>query len=273
MKTNAYVLGLDTAFRGNDLMCAIASQGVIVERVSALNASSINRYWRKRLYTWATPRALLRRSMTNGEIACFLGHMRVLRRFVRTDADWALVFEDDASIQGSLKPLLATLSEWPASYCVVQLGAVNKSPLPSSSRISVDGLFDIEQVGRSNGTFAYAISRQTALFALGCYRKRKVDSTADWPVAWRDDVEFWLVEPPLASHPPVETNSLIGPREVHQPTFLRAVRAMVLLPSQFLGVRAAFFALLGAPFLETAREDRRHAVNVLSYRLRIRHKF
>lgn len=46
-------------------------------------------------YNAAQARAYMGRDLTGGEVGCFISHVEVVRRFLKTDARFALVLEDD----------------------------------------------------------------------------------------------------------------------------------------------------------------------------------
>lgn len=65
------------------------------------------------------------RSMSSGEIACFLSHARALRAFLDTDRRFLLLFEDDLSLPSGFGDLMRAsvdfLKGWPGQWDVVNL--------------------------------------------------------------------------------------------------------------------------------------------------------
>ena len=71
------------------------------------------------------------RPLFPGEIGCALAHIKVLEEFVRSEADFGLVFEDDVAISADLPELLAGLwHQLPDDWGVVNLAHDLATPVP-----------------------------------------------------------------------------------------------------------------------------------------------
>ena len=64
--------------------------------------------------------------LTRGHIGCFLSHISVWRKVIQQDAEYALIFEDDLSIDGPLKRLLPKLSHI-KNFDIMYLGECSNS--------------------------------------------------------------------------------------------------------------------------------------------------
>jgi len=46
-----------------------------------------------------------------GEVGCYLSHLKAMEEFLRTDAPWCVILEDDVEILPACLPVLAALGE------------------------------------------------------------------------------------------------------------------------------------------------------------------
>ncbi len=194
------------------------------------------------LADYATKSGWLGRDMTPGEVGCAVAHRRVMKRFVESDSDWALVLENDVIVCNP-RSILELLSGFAGTIPVVLMLGFNSEDVPSALLRSQ--WFRLPSI--PTGTFSYAISRPAAESFL-------VDNPfnfgpADWPPYGSASTKFRILNPPIFKHPDTRDGSTIKGRE-------RVIR-------RFQGFRTLFSSwkrvdslrLLGALFRLTLLRD------------------
>jgi len=86
----------DTAFR------QLADQGIEFIRVSAFDGRKLQAV-NHPLYNQQRCLAYMGRELVGGEIGCYMSHLQCAQRFLETDADFAVVLEDDFKTSHELK--------------------------------------------------------------------------------------------------------------------------------------------------------------------------
>ncbi len=88
------------------------------------------------------------RSMSSGEVACFLSHAQALRTFLQTDKPFLLLFEDDLRLDAGFADLMRAsvdfLKAWPGRWDVVNLSrGVKRVWTPIAAIPSAMGTFTL----------------------------------------------------------------------------------------------------------------------------------
>ena len=104
-----YVINLDRSKkRMSEFSEAFSGTNLKVERIAAVDGNSIN------IKSFADDylcRKEMGRSIQPGEVGCFLSHKKALERFLSTDSEYAIVFEDDAIPVDDFKATLESVIE------------------------------------------------------------------------------------------------------------------------------------------------------------------
>ncbi|MCG7621997.1 glycosyltransferase family 25 protein [Epibacterium sp. Ofav1-8] len=118
MKLATYMISLDRATgRHAAMQAALSDAGLEAEFVSAVDLET-------------TPEAELLQQcksfgpwgvFAHGNMACTLSHAKVWEQFLASDADVALIFEDDVFISSELRQWTADLSWWPQGCDLLSL--------------------------------------------------------------------------------------------------------------------------------------------------------
>ena len=96
-----------------------------------------------------------------GELGCYLSHVEVVRRFLASDAAFALVLEDDVVLHDSLPAVLQGLLAHPARWDMVKLSAVHSgTPVPVLAVAPGHQL--CVMLSRCTGSSAYLMNRRAA---------------------------------------------------------------------------------------------------------------
>lgn len=165
-----YVLNLD---RHPDRLARMTQQatdaGIGFERIPAVDASLLSD---RAMDALVAPNGPIPR-MPKGARACTASHIDMYRRFLKTDADYALILEDDAMLSPDLGADVAGLVQ-DGDFDILNLnrqtprGAVKKLVVGRQGR-QVAG-FDVRRLaGIHYGTAGYLISRHAAQVVLSVY--------------------------------------------------------------------------------------------------------
>ena len=136
-----------------------------------------------------------KKGLKNGEIACFLSHMKVWKMVSQQDHDeWVLILEDDAKPKNDWKVKLdEALKELPKKYGVIYLGAGRKDTVKKIiDRKNIQNEFKFHE-NKSLGkylevcnpvtqTHAYLIKPSTARHFLNSIK------TIELPI----DLQWWI---------------------------------------------------------------------------------
>lgn len=192
------VISLDDSQRVNDIESELARRGLPWSRVAAVDGRRIPEGELALIADVHAGQLLYGRALARTEIGCLLSHRVAYREFLRGQAEWALMLEDDAFPAPGVDSFLSWLSRWrvttPTIVECFSAGRVNDAP----RSITVAADLSLVPLRTYPGfTVAYAINRLGAERALG--NPGRVASRADWP-AWAVDVDFWRTEPSVFSH-------------------------------------------------------------------------
>lgn len=111
MYYKTYVINLD---RSPDRLSSIAAElqreGIPFERIAAVDGSKLPTAQPD--YTSQIDADHFERDLTLGEIGCAMSHFRVLRSFLNSGADYALVLEDDVVLAPGVRNTIHSFIEW-----------------------------------------------------------------------------------------------------------------------------------------------------------------
>jgi glycosyl transferase family 25 len=197
-----YVLGLQDSFRGKSLENFLHNRGLNPEIIYGIDGKDFTEKDLKKIYSSRRAKVIMGRNLANSEIACALGHIEIYKKFIESGDEWALILEDDTYPTNGfvLDKVQFNTLRTPAIVCLqgVEYAMKNRKHLPYLIRSvrdlspSTGNFFVYEAVGRIHGTFSYLINQKAAELALK--KQRRIDSTADWPYAWRDLIKFFITE-------------------------------------------------------------------------------
>ncbi len=134
-----------------------------------------------------------------GELGCYLSHVEVMRRFLASDATFALVLEDDVLLQGSLPAVLQGLMAHPQRWDMVKLSAVHSgTPVPvlevaPGHRLAV-------MLSRCTGSSAYLMNRRAATAYLQALLPMRLPYDHVFDLGWRYGLKVRMVTPTPCTH-------------------------------------------------------------------------
>jgi len=154
--------------------------------------------WRNRL---DIPRA--------GEVGCTLSHLKAMETFLKTDAPWCVILEDDVEVLPACSEVLRSLAE-KDDWDLVKLFNFH-SGMPVRKRALAGGHHLVSHLTRTTSSAAYVVNRRAAETLLKSMRpiSEQVDHALDRP--WETGLRTRGIRPmPVVLAPVAHTTSTIG---------------------------------------------------------------
>jgi glycosyl transferase family 25 len=204
-----YVINLDRDIeRLQSIRANLSSLGLAFERLPAVMGKDVPE-WEKLVdlsaYAWRNrldvPRA--------GEVGCYLSHLKAMETFLRTDAPWCMILEDDVEVLPACVDVLRSLAE-KDDWDFVKLYN-NHSGMPVVKRALSVGHRLVAHLTRTTCSAAYVINRRAAETLLKSMLPitEQVDHALDRP--WETGLRMRGVRPmPVGFAPIAHTTSTIG---------------------------------------------------------------
>lgn len=209
----AFILTVDGRPRNPGLVSGCEAHGVDAEVVTGVLGSTLTHAQLRERYSERGSVFTLDRPLGPGEIGCALGHRQIVEQFAwQTDDRWAIVLEDDAVIERHLAAVVDLLAQLPDAPIILTFVPGRTGPYadqyaPGEAPVRLGDVSATRLSDPPDLNTGYAINRRAALIAARAYRRRRIDSVADWPYRWARNVQFWRLDPPLAR--PIGADSLI----------------------------------------------------------------
>jgi glycosyl transferase, family 25 len=144
-----------------------------------------------------------------GELGCYLSHVQAMRRFLSSDADAAVILEDDVQPSDSLPAVLDALLAHPQRWDMVKLSAVHSgTPVPV---LNLSPGHDLTvMMSQCTGSSAYIVNRRAAQAYVQNLLPMSLPYDHVFDQGWRFRLAVRLVSPPPCRHDS-EVASTIGP--------------------------------------------------------------
>jgi glycosyl transferase family 25 len=134
------------------------------------------------------------------ELGCYMSHIQCLRAFLQTDNLYALILEDDVTLNNEIKSILEQAIDQNDNWNMLRLSSVNHGkwwPL-----IKIDTHFLAVCLTREKGAGGYMVDRKAA----SCMVKKLLPMRLAWDIAF--DLEWLLGFKTLGVYPlPVNQNT------------------------------------------------------------------
>ena len=148
-----------------------------------------------------------------GELGCYLSHVEVMRRFLASDAEFALVLEDDVLLQDSLPAVLQGLMRHRTRWDVAKLSAVHRGT-PQPYLEVAPGHHLAVMLSRCTGSSAYLMNRHAAQAYLrepGGLLPMQLPYDHVFDQGWRFGIQFRLVTPTPCGHDETIASTITAP--------------------------------------------------------------
>lgn len=195
---SAFVLGLKSHFRGEDLVTQLADSEIGVKIVWGLEVDKFEKNFLNSLMDNCKSRYILGRRLSFGEVSCALGHLEMYEEFLLTNKEWGLFLEDDAIVQSSFDAVLENLpNDLPPS--IISLTSAQDErfePRPFPFLVNElkfgDGYIFRQCAIAPVLAHAYLMNRVGAFRATHLLRGKKIYSPADFPFQFRNHFDFYV---------------------------------------------------------------------------------
>lgn len=142
-----------------------------------------------------------------GELGCYLSHVAVMRRFLASSAEFALVLEDDVLLHDELPAVVRGLVAQPQRWDVAKLSAVHSgTPVPyldiaPGHRLAV-------MLSRCTGASAYLVNRRAAQAYADGLLPMQLPYDHVFDQGWRFGLKVRLVTPTPCGHDDVTPSTM-----------------------------------------------------------------
>jgi glycosyl transferase family 25 len=198
-RLHAWVINLD---RAPDRLARIRAQleplGLPWTRLAAVDARALTPAQRAALDEPAYRRKH-GKTPAPGELGCYLSHVEVMRRFLASEAAFALALEDDVLLRESLPAVLHGLIVHPDRWDVVKLSAVH-SGTPVKVLEVAPGHHLAVMLTRCTGSSAYLMNRRAAEVYVRELLPMSLPYDHVFDQGWRFGLKFRLVTPTPCTH-------------------------------------------------------------------------
>lgn len=213
---HAWVINLD---RAPERLARIAAQlerlGLPWTRLAAVDARALTDAQRAALDTPAYERKH-GKTPALGELGCYLSHVEVMRAFLASGHEFALVLEDDVILHDGLPAVLQGLVAHAGRWDVAKLSAVHSgTPVPylevaPGHRLAV-------MLSRCTGSSAYLVNRRAAEVYLRGLLPMSLPYDHVFDQGWRFGLKFRLVTPTPCGHDEEIPTTIVstGTRKFH----------------------------------------------------------
>lgn len=148
-----------------------------------------------------------------GELGCYLSHVEVMQRFVASEAQFALVLEDDVLLHDSLPAVLGGLIANAQRWDAVKLSAVHRGT-PVRVLEVAPGHHLAVMLSRVTGSSAYLMNRKAAAAWLkqpGGLLPMTLPYDHVFDQGWRFGIKFRLVTPTPCGHDDQIPTTIVSP--------------------------------------------------------------
>jgi glycosyl transferase family 25 len=145
-----------------------------------------------------------------GELGCYLSHVAVMREFLSSDAEFALVLEDDVLLHPSLPAALEGLAGHPDRWDMVKLSGVHSgTPVPvlqlgAGQQLSV-------MLSRCTGSSAYVLNRRAAAAYAQSLLPMSLPYDHVFDQGWRFGLKVRLATPTPCGHDDRIASTIVAP--------------------------------------------------------------
>ncbi|WP_306752305.1 glycosyltransferase family 25 protein [Paracoccus actinidiae] len=193
MNLKVYLINLDRAQERLQRMEAkCAAVGLFFERVSAVDGATL---------TFPCPefdargyKYLHGRRVIPAEVGCYLSHVECARRLLASDAEHALVLEDDVAFPPDFARLLQLALADATDWDILRLSSVNKGPKFGYRKLS-DGRSLAIALSREKGAGAYIINRKAATWITRDLMPMRLSYDIAFDLEYLDGLRAAFIDP------------------------------------------------------------------------------
>ncbi|MCL2919420.1 glycosyltransferase family 25 protein [Shewanella litorisediminis] len=185
MKFKVLVINLDSSVdRLTSMQQQLDQLGLAFERISAVRGSLLSAAEKAKVYDLKANQAKYDKVLNDGEIGCYLSHVRSWEKILEDHLDFALVLEDDAILTPEITGFISKLAELSQDWDYIKLSHGSKTKRIEQQLDLGDGL--------SLGTCLKLPSTTTGQFVSASGAKKLLASA--YPIARPIDmdIQYWF---------------------------------------------------------------------------------
>lgn len=229
----AYVINLDRSIdRWQHVSNRAAQLGIELERVAGVDATQIE--MPERLSDYRGP--FVRgngRPMLPQEYGCYLAHLRALSTFLASEAELAVVMEDDVTLQEDLFPRVEAIASAAPNAEVVKLLNHRAVWFRALVRTSLGDLVGKCAFGPQGSAACYLVTRAGAQKLLGAMNEIRFPFDVGLERAWETGIQVYTVRDNILTLSDRALESQIADRAKYRSIKLRGYRR---IPTHILRV-------------------------------------
>jgi len=175
------------------LQAEMDAAGLPLQRLIATDGATMPDAMRARHYSDTLNRQSYHKPLLNGEIGCYISHLRAWQWLLDSGFEHAIILEDDVTLGATFCDALSALSRLPMAWDIIKLGSLSPKPVLDSVNL---GQFSLRRYRKTPiSAFAQAISRRGAekLLRTRTNFGRPVD--VDIQYCWEAGLEIYGLEP------------------------------------------------------------------------------
>ena len=146
-----------------------------------------------------------------GELGCYLSHVEAMKQFLTTDAEFALVLEDDVLLTDRLPDALRGLMANARHWDMVKLSAVH-SGTPQRVLEVAPGQWLAVMLTRCTGASAYMVNRRAAQAYVARLLPMHLPFDIVYDLGWEYGLKVRLVTPTPCTHDDRIASNIAAPR-------------------------------------------------------------
>lgn len=159
------------------------------------------------------------------EVGCYLSHINCMNDFLKSDMNYAIIFEDDIRIMPDFKKVLGQSIALGSHWDILRLTTVNSGPKFKAVEIG-DGYNLSISLSREKGAGGYVVNRNAAAWIASLLPMRLAYDIA-FDLEFLSGRKAMFVDPPIASQrTAIETQIQINIRSYKLPRY----RYLTVLP-------------------------------------------
>lgn len=164
-------------------------------RISAINGTELSEQEVKQHYCETINETKYHKTLTRGEIGCYLSHKKVWQKIIDEKIEYAIILEDDFEVVGDIHKTISTINALSTSWDYIKLATYKSKTRNIAYRRTMNDMNLVIYNKAMAGTCAQAVSYQGAknLLANSVKFGRPVD--IDLQYWWEKNIELFALLP------------------------------------------------------------------------------
>lgn len=188
MLTKTFVINLArNPERKAAMECLLAASGLDVEFLTAVDGAALDRA--------GLSGSDASTQLSNGELGCYLSHVKAWQRVVQDNLSFALILEDDVDAREHLASVCGELERLPIEFDMIRLSSIMPVAGTEVVKLSKEHSLILPHKNPS-GAHGYLISRRGAARLLDRFRVPRLPIDKMLDAYWNLDLDILLLDPP-----------------------------------------------------------------------------